>query len=268
MYRVIYLGYSEKMLEALYKSRVFEIALAVGTQGRLSEKYYDTIHKYNINYIEYKNKQELLDNIDVMDSADLCIMYKYEFIIPKEVTEKHMIINFHGGDLNKNRGAHAVVWSILLQEAKTCLSCYRLSGGIDEGYLIDAYEVAISEDDNVFTLNEKLAKGIPRMLSSIESYLLGKKKPSLIKGGTYRRKIEKKDYTIDLQKDAIGSIKAKVLSQQTYEGAVVMLNGNEFRVKHFELSASDSAQDGERQLDIRKDYIDIHESYKNLRLYI
>ncbi len=255
------------MLEALCQSKVFEIVLAIGTQGRLSDTYYRLIQEYNVKYIEFKSKQELLEHIYVMDSADLCIMYKYEFIIPKEITEKHVIINFHGGDLNRNRGAHAVVWSILLQEVKTCLSCYRLSGGIDEGYLIDVYEVAISKDDNVLTLNEKLAEGIPQMLNSIESYLLGKKKPELIKGGTYRRKIERNDYVIDLQKDTLDSIQAKVLSQQTYEGAVIMLNGTEFRVKYFELSASGNAQDEERLLDIREDYIDIHEKTKNLRLY-
>ncbi len=255
------------MLEALCKSKVFDIALAIGTKERLSDTYYNLIKKYNVKYIEFKNKHELLEHIHVMDSADLCIMYKYEFIIPKEITEKHIIINFHGGDLNKNRGAHAVVWSILLQEAKTCLSCYRLSEGIDEGYLIDVYEVAISKDDNVLTLNEKLAEGIPQLLDSIERYLLGKKKPKLIKGGTYRRKIERNDYVIDLQKDALDSIKAKILSQQTYEGAVVMLNGTEFRVKYFELSAFGNAQDKERHLEIREDYIDMHENEKNLRLY-
>lgn len=268
MYRILYLGYSEKMLETLCKSNVFEVVSSIGTKGRISDRYYKLIEKYGVGYTEIQNKQELLEHIHLIEHIDLVIMYKFEFIIPKEIVDKHLIINFHGGDLHSNRGAHAVVWSILLQETKTCLSCYRLSGGVDEGYLIDAYYVAISKDDNVLTLNEKLAEGIPQMLDSIESYLLGKKEPELIRGGKYRRKIEKNDYVIDVHRDTLDSIRAKILSQQTYAGAILILDEVEYRVKNYEILVLDENRSGDRQLEVYNQYVDIYDGGKGLRLYL
>ena len=266
MYKVIYLGYSEKMLQALHESQTFEVVLVIGTKGRLSKKYYDLINQYNMRFIEIKNKKELLDNIFLLENADLTIMYKFEFIIPNEIAEKHLIINFHGGELHKNRGAHAVVWSILLQESNTCLSCYRLSGGIDEGLLIDAYYVDINKNDNVSRLNEKLAEGIPKMLSSIEGYLLGVKKPELITGGKYRRKIKKSDYTIDLSNDAIDLMRAKILSQQAFDGAVIIINKKEYRIKKFEIFEDGLKRD--LQVEICERWVDVYRNGKGIRLFL
>lgn len=239
MYEVVYLGYSEKMLEVLFSDSTFYLRLVVGTRGRLSDRYYELIKQYPVQYREMERKKELSDIFKDVKSTDLILMYKFEFIIPNEIIKRNVIINFHGGSLYSNRGAHAVVWSVLLQEKKTCLSCYRLSEGIDEGYLIDTYEVDISENDNVGALNKKLGDGIVPMLESVKRYLSGVKKPELVKGGDYRRKIVEQDYTIDLDSDSINTIRAKILSQQTYNGAIINIDRAEYRVKDFEILEND-----------------------------
>lgn len=236
MFRIAYLGYSEKMLELLFEHKDFDVALVIATKGRISKEYYKLIEKYHANYIEVSSKKELLERLNMLDGVDAAIMYKFEFIIPAVDLNKHRYINFHGGNLRNNRGAHAVVWSILLQESETCLSCYQLSGGIDEGYLIDEYPVAIEKSDNPCILNEKLAGGIPTMLDNVVLFLLGKRNAVLIEGGTYRRKIVEEDYTIKLRDDSIDSMRTKILSQQAYDGAVVILDGRKHRIKRFEIS--------------------------------
>lgn len=265
MYKIVYLGYSEKMLEELIKSDTFDILLVIGTKGRLSSKYFELINEYGIRYVEIENKIELMDNIHWIAEADLAIMRKFEFIIPEEVIKKNLIINFHGGDLKNNRGAHSVIWSILLQESKTCLSCYRLVGGIDEGELIDTYYVDILKNDNAFVINEKLEKGIPHLLDSLSQYLSGEKSTQLITGGKYRRKIQRQDYVIDLYNDAIDLIRAKILSQQTYEGAIVIIDGIEYRIKRYEIFSD--KQHGQRKVIVHEKFIEVCDNGENLHIY-
>lgn len=265
MYKTVYLGYSEKMLEELVKSDAFEILLAIGTKGRVTDEYYELIEKYGLKYVEIESKMELMENFHFIDEADLAIMRRFEFIIPEEEVNKNRIINFHGGDLRKNRGAHSVVWSILLQEPETCLSCYQLTGGIDEGELIDAYYIDILKNDNVFAVNEKLEKGIPHLLDSLKQYLAGERKPQLITGGEYRRKIQRRDYMIDLYNDSLDLIRAKILSQQTYAGAIVMLGRDEYRVKNYENFYDDQQQ---RKVMIHEKFVEVCDKGERLNIYL
>lgn len=126
MWKTAYLGYSEEMIHALQNSNDYSLEHVVGVKGRLSEKYYSAISDYNIPFTEITSKQELINNSAILNEADIIIMHKFEFIIPQSLLAQHRFFNLHGGDLNTNRGAHSTVWSILLQEEKTCLSCYEL----------------------------------------------------------------------------------------------------------------------------------------------
>ena len=266
MWRTVYLGYSEEMIHALRNNSDYSLEHVVGVKGRLSEGYYSAISEYSLPFTEITSKQELLDNAEILNDADIVIMHKFEFIIPQNLLSEHRFFNLHGGDLRTNRGAHAPVWSILLQEEKTCLSCYELlrtvGGGIDEGILIDTYPVEISKTDNPAALNAKLSEGIPMLLASMNEYLLGKRKGVLTEGGTYRRKIEKQDFTISLQTDSFDTIRAKVLSQQSYFGAVVLHDGRELRAKNYELS-----EDTGRTIVFADDKVIISEGKARMTLY-
>lgn len=267
VWKVTYLGYTEKMITALLSSQDFLLLHVVGAKGKVSEDYYRLVNQNNLDYIEIENKTDLLAHHELFDDADIIFMYKFEFIIPQDVVDRHRIINFHGGDIRTNRGAHAVVWSVLLREVCTCLSCYELTGGIDEGILIDAYGVDIEKNDNPIAVNEKLARGLPYLLDAVVKYLSGEKEGVLVKGGMYRRKIEKHDYTIDLCNDPLDVIKAKILSQQPYFGAIVVLDETEHRVKEFKfLSQPVSCE--KRDIDITENSVSIVEGADKLVMYL
>jgi len=233
MIRISYLGYSEDMLLAIKKDNDFELTYVVGVKGRLSEEYYKLIQEGSFEYYEIENRKDLLALIDVFENSDLVLMYKFEFIIPESLINHTRMINFHGGSLYYNRGAHAVVWSVLLREQTTCLSCYELTGGIDEGNLIDTYQVEILKDDSVIEVNNKLKQGIPQLLISVKDYLKGNIKATNVVGGVYRRKIKESDFTINLNSDSIDEIRGKVLSQIGYSGAILYLNSKSYRVKEY-----------------------------------
>ena len=233
MIRVGYLGYSERMLLNLVDNKDFELCFAIGKSGRVSYDYKNVVATRGINYIEINSKKELLQQTDLFKTVDVILMYKFEFILPASVVDNYRVINFHGGDLRTNRGAHAVVWTILLQEPSTCLSCYQLTGGIDEGLLINQYNVSVFETDTPHELNCRLMDGIPSLLKDIVAFINGGKQAVAITGGTYRRKINETDYTIDLEHDDITTIRGKINSQKHYSGALIRYNGTEYRTKEY-----------------------------------
>lgn len=267
MWKVTYLGYTEKMIEALVSSQDFLLLHVVGTKGRISENYYRLVNQENLDYIEIENKTDLLEHHELFGDVDIIFMYKFEFIIPQHVVDRHRIINFHGGDIRTNRGAHAVVWSVLLRDVCTYLSCYELTGGIDEGILIDSYGVDIEKNDNPVTVNEKLVRGLPYLLNAVVEYLSGEKEGVLVKGGMYRRKIEKHDFIIDLYNDSLDVIRGKILSQQPYFGAIVVIDGTEHRVKEFKyLSQPVSCE--KRDIEITENSVSIVEGADKLVMYL
>jgi len=233
MIKVGYLGYSERMLLNLVNNKDFELCFAIGKSGRISYDYRTIVASHGINYIEINNKKELLQQTDLFKTVDVILMYKFEFILPASIVDNYRVINFHGGDLHTNRGAHAVVWTILLQEPSTCLSCYQLTGGIDEGLLINQYNVDVFETDTPHELNCRLMDGIPSLLKDVVAFLSGDKKAVAITGGTYRKKITEADYTIDLENDGIRTIRGKINSQKHFNGAVIRYLGKEYRAKEY-----------------------------------
>lgn len=235
MYDVIYMGYSDNMVREVFHSEYFNLCMVVGVNGRTTAEEYEFIEQHHIPYMELFSAKDI-EKINIPLDCDCILMYKFEYILPQTMVERHRIINFHGGDLRLNRGAHATVRSILNMDRETCLSMYELVGrGIDEGNLIDTYPVMIDRDDDVVSLNRKLARGIPAMLYSLNLYLQERKKATLVLGGIYYPKIQETDYTIDLDKDDIETICAKIRSQRAYKGAILIFNGEKYRITQYTL---------------------------------
>lgn len=235
MLKVAFFGYSDILLKELVDSRDFNLKFVVGVKGRISNLYYKIIEQSAVLYYEIVNRKQIEDMEDKLRDIDIVLMYKFEYIIPMPMLGYARFFNFHGGNLRTNRGAHAVVWSVLLRERETCLSVYELTGGIDEGRLVGEYYVGIAPDDSPVEVNNKLAKGLPYLLNCISRYLDGSLKAELITGGKYRRKIEKSDYTIDIRNDSVDVIRGKVLSQKPYNGVVINYDYKEYRIHDYKI---------------------------------
>lgn len=130
-YDVIYSGYSLRMLLYLSKSKIFHLIACFSNGKRIDVNFTDMCNQLSIPLINITNKRDIAVHTNLMDEADIIIMYRFEFIIPEDIIRKYKIINFHGGSLRTNRGPHAPVWSILNMDKRTCLSMYELSlGGV------------------------------------------------------------------------------------------------------------------------------------------
>lgn len=246
MYKVAYWGYSDRMLMELINSSMFELDYVLSVKSRINSTYLDLLERNEIRHSFIENKSDLLGYKHLLSELDCIIMYKFEFIIPDTFIQSGKIVNFHGGSLTQNRGAHAVVRSILNRDKTTCLSLYELTGGIDEGILIEEYPVEIFETDTLDSLNRKLADGIPELLKNLGEYLSGNRKGRLIEGGVYLPKVTEEDYTIHLDTDSPEIISAKIRSQSSYKGAVLYYMGKKYYVREMlpsdknELSSEDT----------------------------
>jgi methionyl-tRNA formyltransferase len=265
MYDVVYMGYSDKMIEYLIDSHDFNLNKVVGVKGRMSEHQYDLINMNCLDYKELKSSDELKELATYISGDEIVIMYRFEYIIPQYLIDNIRIFNIHDGNLRTNRGAHPIVWSILNGEQNTYLSLYQLTGGIDVGILIDEYNTIISEDETSVTLNKKLPQGIPRLLVSLKEYLDGKISGELITDGKYNLKITPDNYTIDLQNDSAQCICAKIRSQDAYQGAILEADGVQYRIKSYEYK---NCKNMKRERYIKEDKLFIYEDGKELKCFL
>lgn len=221
MVKVAYLGYSERMLEYLIESNEFLLTKVVYVPHRVSDHFMELIENFDGEKKTVTSKEEIkcLDNF--LMETEVVIMYKFEFIIPLNLIEKYRIINFHGGYLKSNRGAHAVVRTILNMDDSTALSMYELTGGIDVGKLIAEHIVELDYNETPQILNNKLQDGIPFLLGKLKEYLEGRISYSLIEEGRYYPKVQPIDFTIDPLIDTYDKAYAIIRSQEGYGGSLI-----------------------------------------------
>ncbi len=107
------------------------------------------------------------------EKIDLIVTCAYGQIIPKEVLDlpKYGCINVHASILPKYRGAAPIQWAIINGDKETGVTIMYMDEGMDTGDIISISKIAISSEDNVGTMHDKLsilgAKALEKDLKSI-----------------------------------------------------------------------------------------------------
>ncbi len=231
--KLAYIGSSRQMIERLLASDKFVLAAVIIERKRMTEEIRAFLADNNIRCCPVSDKSELSAAFELI-GAEYYVMYGFGIIIPEELTLAHNIFNIHPGSLLTNRGAQPVVWSVLRGEKRTCLSLHKIAVQIDSGLLICEYWVDILETDDTLSLNEKLAVGFNYVLEELYHFICGRRRGTLVQGGQYRPRIQRRDFTINIEKDSIESIKRKIRSQKAYQGALLEINGLRFYVTEVE----------------------------------
>jgi len=91
---------------------------------------------------------------------DALMVASYGKIIPQMVLDVPRIgaINLHASLLPKYRGAAPIHWAIIEGEWQTGVTTFFMDAGMDTGPLLMHHAVRVDEDDNVLTLESKLAQ--------------------------------------------------------------------------------------------------------------
>lgn len=119
-------------------------------------------------------------NADNVPAAPFGIVAAYGKIIPKSVLEKfpHGILCIHPSLLPKYRGATPIQSALLAGEKETGTTLFVLDEKVDHGPIIADIKIPIEENDDYYSLEEKLARGGAAIfLKSIGGYLAGTQKP-------------------------------------------------------------------------------------------
>ncbi len=148
-------------------------------------------------------------------SCDLFIVIAYGKILPKEILEipKFGSWNAHASLLPRWRGAAPVQWSLMKGDEFTGVGIMKMNEGLDTGDILLEEIIKIDENDNLNTLTEKLsilsAKLLLNATSLLEENIKKNTNSKLTKQNnlereiTYARMIEKSDYKVDWDDEAI-----------------------------------------------------------------
>lgn len=133
--------------------------------------------------------------------ADLGVVVAYGRIIPRAVLERLAMVNIHFSLLPRWRGAAPVERALLAGDARTGVCLMEVAEGLDTGGVYATAETAITADDTLSSLRERLvAMGTDLLVSRLTDGL-GEPRPQ--EGEvTYAAKIEADEYRIDWQRTA------------------------------------------------------------------
>jgi methionyl-tRNA formyltransferase len=108
---------------------------------------------------------------------DIFAVVSYGKILPQQILEipKLAAINLHASFLPKYRGAAPIHWALMNGEEKTGVTIMKMQEKMDAGEIILKAEEPIKEEDNVATLEKRLAKkGALLLLEAMELIESGK----------------------------------------------------------------------------------------------
>lgn len=234
MISVTYIGTSSSIIEELISYKSFTLKRVICEEKRITDNYKSVIEKNKLELLTINNKKDLIDSVLKIGSAsEVFLIYQFDFIVPKVLTESYSFFNLHSGSLKTNRGAHPIIWSVLNGDKKSSFSLHKINDKIDQGELIFEYKIAISNADSPSVIKTKMEVGFKEIFHNLELYLKGEKDSEEITGGTYYPFITVKDFTIDIEKDSEQTIKNKIRSQQDYKGAVFHLKKKKYYIKSF-----------------------------------
>ncbi len=127
---------------------------------------------YNLTHFTPSSKDELSSVVNTV-LPDLIVIIAYGMILPKSITERFLCINTHASLLPQYRGPSPIHAALLAGDLVTGTTLMTINDKMDEGDVLDIQEISILAEDNLLSLQDKLAllgaKQLTEYLSGIES---------------------------------------------------------------------------------------------------
>jgi len=166
-----------------------------------------------------KNEISFIETLKSFDS-DVFIVIAYGKILSNEILSipRYGCWNAHASLLPRWRGAAPIQWALLKGDPFTGIGIIKMDEGLDTGDLLLEEKIQISENDNLYTLSQKLSILSSTLIYKTIEIIENKPKnvklklsPQKLKGQEikYARMINKEDYLLDFN-DSAESIKRKV----------------------------------------------------------
>lgn len=231
---ISYWGYSVSFLGMLVNSEQYNVTCVITQNGKYCDRFEEICSETNTPMLHADTKKELIRVCSERHFSNV-LVYCFGIIIPEELYLGKTIINIHPGSLETNRGAHSILWSILIPELGAEIAAYKICcAEIDSGELIASIGEKCGDDEKPLELLKKLEKNLPYILEKTYEYFTKNNvRTRFIKGGIYRERVSPKDYTLNLETDTKSVMKRKINSQSQYAGAIFVENGSEIRITEY-----------------------------------
>ncbi len=153
-----------------------------------------------------RNNKEFLETLKSL-SPDIFVVVAYGKILPTEIIElpKYKTINVHASLLPEFRGAAPIHRAIMEGKQKTGVCIMEITEELDAGDVYTCKETAITKEDDIVSLHDRLAKlGAQLLVEVLDKIEKGEiqKKPQEHEKSTYAKPIKKEEGKIDWNKTA------------------------------------------------------------------
>ena len=219
--QVIFFGtpqFAVPTLKALIKHPDFDV-VAVVTQpdkkrGRGNKTLPSAVKKVAVEHdIEVWQPKSVKKNRATLDrlqkyEADAFVVVAYGQILSSEILAMPKLgcVNVHGSLLPRYRGAAPIQWSIYDGETKTGITTMLMDEGLDTGDMLLKTEIEIALLDNTLDVAVRLAdRGADLLIETLQKLQANTITPISQDDAlaTYARLIEKSDYKINWQQEAL-----------------------------------------------------------------
>lgn len=98
---------------------------------------------------------------------DLMLVWSYPMLLPPELTSlaPNGAFNIHSGKLPEYRGGHVMMWALINGERESAATLHRVDAGIDTGPVVAEERFPIEWEDDIASLQGKLAKAGTALLT-------------------------------------------------------------------------------------------------------
>lgn len=231
--KIGFLGYGTMALTSLIEHPLYEVKYFIVPSKRLCQDVYNAMEEYKnqVKIIIVSNHAELLRVLMEIKDVECFLMNACPIILKQDVLDCMDFYNIHPGDLSYNRGHHPHLWTVLLGEKKSKITIHKVNTEIDTGEVIGSVEVTIKEDENAEDVLNKLEYEIPVLLDVLYEYRRNEAPfEGIILNGGYRRKMEHRDYEIDVETDNLAMMERKIRARSMHHGAFINKDGIRYYV--------------------------------------
>ena len=172
---------------------------------------------------------------------EVIVTAAYGLILPAPALDlaPHGAFNVHASLLPRWRGAAPIQRALLAGDRETGITIIRMEAGLDTGPILAQHSLAIADNDDSQSLQDRLAPmGGDLMVSVLELLAAGHahQQPQPGEGATYARKIQDYEAVIDWFKPAT-QIERAVRAFRPAPGAQTGLRGQRCKVWHARIAA-------------------------------
>jgi len=234
--RIIYWGSSDFGIPCLEKLHQKHSVAAIITspdkpQGRhlkiISGPIKIWAEKHNIDILQPKKisgNNKLLDMLKSL-KPDFFVVISYGKIIPEDYLKIPVFapLNVHPSLLPEYRGPAPMEWALINGEKETGISVISMVDEVDAGNIISVAKTIINDEDDIFTLRERLSYiAADVLIDAIEKVASGYKGEKQSGNVSYAPKLKKSDGHINWQDNA-NSIHNKIRGLVDWPGAYTFL---------------------------------------------